>query len=158
MSVKLTYPEHLKDVPAGVLCWHIHHSILMEVSTEPLASRIDYIIKQKCAYEPPRYIQLRLRLLAVVKGKLPEKVVQSAKAYYKAVKALREIKDAVLQSCLSFSMAYETLISERTAAEKAFDIASKTYWDTLEEFASEIEALHKQECPNCPWYGRTIFN
>ena len=31
------------------------------------------------------------------------------------------------------------------------------YRKALRDYAPEIEALHKVECPNCPWDGKTIF-
>lgn len=31
------------------------------------------------------------------------------------------------------------------------------YQDALRKYRREIEALHKKECPRCPWNGRTIF-
>ena len=76
--------------------WHIHHETLVEPLTEPLKNRIKYIKEEKSKSETEEQIELRLKLLKKVKGKI--------------------VKD----------------------------------WN-------KIEALHKRECPNCSWDGKTIF-
>ena len=60
--------------------WHIHHDILLEPLTEPLKNRIEYIKNNKFKNE----IELRLKLLKPVKGKLPDEVIKVGEAYYKA--------------------------------------------------------------------------
>ena len=47
--------------------WHIHHETLVEYLTEPIRARINYIKKEK----PKDEIELRLKLLKPVLGKIP---------------------------------------------------------------------------------------
>ena len=107
--------------------WHIHHDILMELS-DNIEERIKYINERK----PKNEIEIRLRLLKEVKGKLPEELVEAGKVYYKAMKAYDE-------------------------AGKAYYEARKVYYKVYDKYKQEIEALHKQECPSCTWNGETIF-
>ena len=72
--------------------WHVHHEKLVEHLTEPVRARINYIKKEK----PREEVEIRLRLLKPVLGKIPN-------------------------------------------TEKGW------------------ERLHKKECKDCPWNGRTIF-
>lgn len=41
--------------------------------------------------------------------------------------------------------------------KKVKGVLPKAYWDAYKAWQKEIEALHKLECPNCPWDGTTIF-
>ncbi len=36
-------------------------------------------------------------------------------------------------------------------------LAESAYYKSLENHRTEIEALHAEECPDCPWNGYTIF-
>ena len=47
--------------------WHVHHEILTEQLTEPVRNRINYIKSDK----PKDEIELRLKLLKPVLGKVP---------------------------------------------------------------------------------------
>ena len=47
--------------------WHIHHQELVEYLTEPIRARINYIKQNK----PKNEIELRLKLLKPVLGKIP---------------------------------------------------------------------------------------
>ncbi|MHB9161524.1 MAG: pentapeptide repeat-containing protein [Nitrosotalea sp.] len=48
--------------------WHIHHESLYEMLTEPIRARINYIKNNK----PKEEIEVRLRLLKPVLGKIPK--------------------------------------------------------------------------------------
>ena len=48
--------------------WHVHHEVLWELLTEPIANRINYIKENK----PKDEVETRLRLLKPVLGKLPK--------------------------------------------------------------------------------------
>lgn len=122
--------------------WHIHHEVLIEPATEPIENRIDYIKKNKPAHE----IETRLRLLKPVRGKLPKEVIKAWKAYCKAWKAYCKARDAYCKAWKAYNKA-------RDAYNKAWD----AYYKALQNHKSEIEVLHKAECPNCPWNGKTIF-
>ncbi len=51
--------------------WHIHHETLYEWLTEPLRARINYIKTEKAKNETKEQIELRLKLLKPVLGKIP---------------------------------------------------------------------------------------
>lgn len=51
--------------------WHIHHETLYEWLTEPIRARINYIKTEKAKNETPEQIELRLKLLKPVLGKIP---------------------------------------------------------------------------------------
>ena len=55
------------DSDATDYWWHIHHQELYEYLTEPIRARINYIKENK----PKDEIELRLRLLKPVLGKIP---------------------------------------------------------------------------------------
>ena len=114
--------------------WHIHHKELLGFSSN-IQERIDYIKQEKS----PGEIPLRLKLLKEVKGELPEEVVRAWVAYTRA------------------RVAYTRARVAYTRARGVYTRARGVYIATLDKHKTEIEALHAQECPNCPWDGKTIF-
>ena len=111
-----------------IFAWHIHHDTLFEMLTEPIETRIAYIREEKREDE----VELRLRLLKPVAGKLPEAIYQAREKY---------------------SQAREKYIQ----AEVEYGQAEVEYGQARKKYRSEIEALHAIECPDCPWDGTTIF-
>ena len=114
--------------------WHVHHDVLIEYS-DNISERMEYIKKNK----PPEEINIRLKLLKKVKGVLPKACQDAYKARWEADKAWQEADKACWEAYKACQEAY-----------KACQEAYKAWQD-------EIEALHKLECPNCPWDGTTIF-
>jgi len=128
--------------------WHIHHDRLLELSDD-IGERIKFIKAKK----PKRQIELRLRLLKPVRGKLPGPVVRTIKAYDKACKKTQEAYTTFIQvsgTCHEVRKTYQDAWLARGKAERVFNEAVMAH-------RVEIEALHKRECPNCPWDGTTIF-
>ena len=123
--------------PKG-LFWHVHHDVLCEWSNN-IEERIDYIKKNK----PEGEIETRLRLLKAVKGKLPEEFYKANKAWYKAWDEANKARNKARNK--ENKAWYEA----NKARDKAYKARNK--------YKNEIEALHKNECPDCPWNGRTIF-
>ena len=145
-----------KDTPAGVMCWHIHHDVLLEMSLEPLADRAVFIRKNK----PPEEVEVRLRAMRPVVGALPEPVVQAAKAFAECHTAYNEAWKTLIQVW----KAHGEAVKASTEAAKAYievthahDKAWKAYNEVQEAHRSELEALHAVECPDCPWDGETLF-
>ena len=122
--------------------WHIHHDVLVEYTTAPIEERIRYIQGHK----PPEEVAVRLRLLKPVVGELPESFAAAAKSLDAAEKA----SDAARQTLDDARKAL-------AAAWKALDDAWKALDATRLACADEIEKLHRNECPDCPWDGKTIF-
>lgn len=121
--------------------WHIHHDKLMEWSDD-INERIAYIKKEK----PGKEQALRLKLMKPVKGKIPSRFIKAWESYDKARKAYDKAKEVR-------DKAWEALIKAREACDKAWEAYNKA----VEASKEQIEALHRKECPNCPWNGKTIF-
>ena len=131
--------------------WHIHHTILFEALTEPIENRIKYIKENK----PKNEIKLRLKLLKPVKGKLPKEVVEAYKARDEAYKAWDEAHKAWDEA---YNKAWDEAYKAWDEADKARVEAYKARDEATEKYKDKIEALHRVECKNCPWDGRTIFS
>ncbi|MDP2730139.1 MAG: hypothetical protein Q8O55_06635 [Dehalococcoidales bacterium] len=43
-------------------------------------------------------------------------------------------------------------------ARATYDRAWATYYTAWDAYMPQLEALHKELCPNCPWDGMTIFS
>jgi len=116
--------------------FHIHHEILVEALTEPLKNRIKYIKENK----PKDEIELRLKLLKPVKGKLPSGFIKADQAWGKAKQA--RVK------------AYQAFIK----ADQAWDKAGQAWVKAREDSMPALEKLHKIEC-GCGWSSErsTIF-
>jgi len=138
--------------------WHIHHNQLLEFS-DNIRERIEYIKRHKPAYET----DLRLALLKPVRGKLPRAVVEAEKACQKARIAKAEAYVAWITYCKAqkFCKKARVIYKVRREAFKKAVMTYKKMWSArckvIEIYRAEIEALHKKECPNCPWNGKTIF-
>ncbi len=113
---------------------HVHHDVLVEWCYD-YDARVDYIRKNKPAEE----VELRLRLFQPVKGQLPQAYAEVQKARVEAEKV------------------YDEACNARDEAEKVYDEAWEARDEAEKVYAIEITALHKGECPDCPWDGETIF-
>ena len=130
--------------------FHIHHEILMETLTEPLKNRIKYIKD----YKPEDEIELRLRLIKPVKGKLPSEFIKAAQACDKAAQARDKAAQAWVKAAQARDKAYQAWVKADRAwvrADRAWDKANQ---DNMPAF----EKLHKVEC-GCGYsfIRKTIF-
>lgn len=114
--------------------------------------RVAYIKENK----PSDEIPLRLRLFQIV----PEKKIpgRDSQAY---VVALQATEQAAWQAWQTWQtrQAWGQAWQE---AWKAYVVAWQEAWQAwqqayLAKFHAELEALHKEICPDCPWDGKTIF-
>lgn len=121
--------------------WHVHHDVLMEWCFDAVG-RQAYIRAEKPASE----VELRLRLMQPVRGQLPEVVVK-ARAEYEKARAEYDKAEA----------GYEKAQAGYDKARAGCDKARAKYNKAISHHQVEIEALHAQECPNCPWNGSIIF-
>jgi hypothetical protein len=166
--------DEKKDVKRG-LFWHIHHDKLLEASND-IDDRIDYI--KRC--KPKDEIETRLRLLQPVKGALPEDVVsclesvllardkwdETRKALDDANDEFRKVEHDFLHATFN-SAERVPMLQAQTALDSArhdyykamatYDIASHALNTAIYKHEKEFRAMHKAECPNCPWNGLTIF-
>lgn len=139
-------PFDFSAVPAGALCWHIHHNTLCERAGDSLADRAAYVRDNKPEYEIPT----RLRLMRpVLNGK-----AESMWKFYNAAcgEAQKLCGGAACGETWKF---YNAACAEawKLRGGAACGEAQKLY----DEARKPLEALHAVECPNCPWDGTTIF-
>ena len=157
----------------AVFCWHVHHFVQVEPLWEPIEERIDYIKKNKPASEQ----ELRLRLLQEVQSQLPIAVLQAGIPYVQAREAVFQAGVALNKAWVAYDQtpydqvaySYDQAINNQTweayfqarvvcnQTREALILARKDYLQVLAEHSEEINALHAQECPDCPWDGKPIF-
>ena len=128
--------------PVIEFAWHVHHDILIEPLTEPIESRREYIRMHKPLSGQP----LRLRLLKPVVGKLPDALLKAGAVYDKAGAVYGKARAVYDKAKVAYGK-----------ADVVYGKASVAYDKAWADTAPEIEALHRQECPDCPWDGNTIF-
>ena len=150
--------------------WHVHHNRLVEPLIGSIEERIAYIKERK----PKNGRDIRLRLLKPVIGPLPIIYVEAGKAYVEAGKAYGEARKVygearkvyieAVKASGEAGKAYEEAEKASDETWKVYDEAWKVYDETWKvydeaEKASQqsIIELHLNECPNCPWDGKTIF-
>ena len=124
-------------LPHNTMYWHCHHDLLCEFVTNP-NERIEYIAGNKSWDE----IEIRLRLFKPIKGTLPPEVLNAWAAYYK-------IGTAYDKTWNSFFRLWSGPLYHKV-------------WDAYDEAiatsSKELKRLHAEECPDCPWDGKTIFS
>ena len=133
------------------LYWHIHHEILLEDTTD-IQERIDYIKEGK----PEDEIPLRLKLMTPVlhPEKLPSSFRKAREAYCKAWEAYCKAWEAYDKA----AEAYDKAMEAYDKAREAYDKAAEAYYKARKACAPQIEKLHREEHPDCPWNGKTIFS
>ena len=154
------------------LYWHIHHEILLEGTTD-IQERIDYIRANK----PEKEIPLRLKLMTPVlhPEKLPSSFRKAWEAYDKARKDYDKAREAYCKTWEAYCKTWEVYSKAREAYDKTweayckaweayimagkdYDKAREVYIKTSKACAPQIEKLHREEHPDCPWNGKTIFS
>ena len=118
--------------------WHIHHNVLAEQSDD-IEERI-YFIK---ATKDPEEVPIRLLLM---------KKVEDEAGVASAMKAYDEARAPALE-------AYEEAMAPAVKAyQEAMASALEAYREAgVAPAMKAVEAIHKKECPECPWNGNTIF-
>ena len=110
------------------LAFHVHHNVLVDYC-------YNYDERVACikSNDAPAEQELRLRLFHMIPAdRLPLQLVESQAAYEKAQAACDKAWAAYVESQAAYDKA-------QAACEP------------------EIQALHAELCPNCPWDGKTIF-
>ena len=141
---------------APQMFWHIHHDILAEFAVEPIEGRIAFIKAEK----PEAEIETRLRLMRPIQHKLSspdfKEISEAARAYRDAGAAAKEARQKRHTIQGGFNLYRETYELAVLAGSHY-----QGYKNALRHpeypLCKELEALHKLECPNCPWDGHTIF-
>ena len=108
--------------------FHCHHGELVEYVTD-YNDRVKYIKKHK----PKEEQEVRLRLFKMIpEDRLPADLIKASEARAKA---------------------WEACVKAREACVKARETRAKA----IIKYTPELEKLHKELCPDCPWDGYTIF-
>ena len=129
------------------LAFHCHHGILWEWVYD-YDKRVAVIKADK----PVEEQKLRLRLFQFIpEDRIPGKTSPEWKAYDKTGKAYVKAWEA-------YDKAWEAYDKARGACDKAGGAYVKA-WEAYDKaIGQDIEQLHKELCPNCPWDGKTIFS
>ena len=140
----------MSEIKSG-LAFHVHDNIFYELCYD-YDERVKVIRQTKPQTEQP----LRLKLLQLIpEDKIPSKdslqweAYNKVKAYAKVKKAYTKAKKAY-NKIETYDKTWETYNKAREIYDKAREIYDKAY-------SSEIEKLHAELCPDCPWDGKTIF-
>lgn len=135
--------------------WHVHHNELMEWCYD-YQERVYYIRREKPAHE----IDTRLRLFQPVRGELPQNLAQARQTLDQAWQTYQQALQTYQQAAQTFWQARQTFEQALQTFEQALQTykqAWQTYQQAEQTYLPELVALHAQECPDCPWNGRTIF-
>ena len=115
--------------------FHCHHDTLFEWVWD-FEERVRHIKEHK----PQKEQGLRLKLFQMIPSeRLPQELLKAWAAYDKAWAA-----------CAKAKAAYDK-------AKAAYYGAWADYDKAVADCAPQMEALHKELCPDCPWDGKTIF-
>jgi hypothetical protein len=135
--------------------WHVHHDILLEYC-HSYDERKNYIVNYKSLDEQ----ELRLKLFKPIKGELPEEVQKAwaeyDKTWTKCDKARAEY-DKVRAEYDKAGAEYDKAWAECYKAWAEYDKAWTECDKAIKNHLDEINKLHAEECPDCPWNGETIF-
>ena len=158
----------MAEVQTGFF-WHVHHDRLLEWCYS-YNERASYISEQKREDQK----ETRLRLFKPVRGTLPQEVVEAGRVLDKAWHAYDEAgrasdkawhaynragraSDKAWQAYYETQQAYYETQQAYNEASQAYNRARQALDEALHKNMSAIEALHREECHDCPWNGKTIF-
>ena len=134
--------------------WHIHHDTLCEY-TYDIKERIAFIKEAK----PKSEVRERLRLMTPVQhpDKLPLRFRRAASACVKADAACIKATAARDKALNVSTLAYKKADAACGQALATYIKADAAYVKALTTYAAQLEELHREEHPRCPWNGKTIF-
>ena len=134
----------------------LHHQGPLLEWTNDIWERVEYILTDKPEYEREK----RLREIRPVFGRLPEPLIQATAAYAKATAAYAKARAAYAKAATACDEAWAACAKAWAAYAKATTAYAKAraaYAKAEAAYASQLEALHRAECPNSKWNGYTIF-
>ncbi len=149
------------------LAFHCHHDVLFEYVYDS-DERVRFIKENK----PKGEQKLRLKLFQMIPDELIPSRDSSAweaydkarKAYDKARKACDKAWEAYDKTRKAYDKAWEAYDKARKARDKAWEARDKAWeayskaWKVYcKKHHKELEKLHTNLCPDCPWDGKTIF-
>ena len=128
--------------------WHVHHEVLIEWCYN-YNERASFIRTDKRENEQ----ETRLRLFKPVKGTLPREVVEAWQANVKAGQISSKAWRAYYKAGQFRDKEWRAYVKAGQAHSRAW----RALDEALRKNMPAIEALHRKECHNCPWDGKTIF-
>jgi len=134
---KKHYRQRPADWPKSGWYWLLHHEQLLEW-TDDIDERWQYIVENK----PKNEIDLRLSEIAPVRGDLPKQIID---AYAERKRAYGE---------------WERAYAERGRAERGQAERERAYGEwkrAYDKHKTRLEVMHKLECPDSKWNGKTIL-
>ena len=134
----------------------LHHQGPLLEWTNDIWERVEYILTDKPKYERKK----RLREIRPVFGRLPEPLIQAGAACEKAAAAYLMARAAYAKARAAYAKAAAAYAKAWAAYDEAWAAYAKTdaaYAKARAAYASQLEALHRAECPNSKWNGYTIF-
>ena len=132
-----------RNTTVGKLAWLCHHGELIELLTEPMITRREYIRK----FKPDCEVATRLKWFRLVKNPraLPKEYRLAVTKLRRAIKTRDAHKNRRDQKYHKLSaVVYAAHTNVYTAYGKCM---------------GGIEKLHRKECPGCPWdyKGQTLL-
>ena len=135
-----------KKVVSG-LSMHCHHGSKLFGFCYDYDERVEYIKENK----PEAEQKLRLRLF-----KIPprDRIPGLNSPEWEACDKAREAYNKAWEACNKAREAYN---KAREACDKAWEAYNKAWEAYITKYEAELEMLHDEFCPDCPWDGETIF-
>jgi len=140
------------------LAFHVNQNKLVEFCD-------DYDVLLDCikSTRPLDERKLCLRLLKMIpKDKIPGKDSILWKACMKAVEDYEKAENAYVGTWKVYmkgrhDCAWESWMGAEDIYYMVRHVYNKAWESYLDAYAVELEKLHKELCPNCPWDGHSIF-
>lgn len=127
--------------------WHIHHNRLFESAKEPISNRKTYIKQNK----PKSEQKLRLKLLK------PIKLTQEIKDLLEVINDYYDYDYGYYYDYnYLYNYTYNYYYNYNNYFRQPLDEQILIY--CLIASYQLIEELHEEQCPNCPWDGKSIFS
>jgi hypothetical protein len=155
---------HLK---VGDWAWLVHHEILAEPLTEPIESRISYILENKTDN-----VALRLRLLRPLvedevmrsdaeldkaRTELYKAHTELYKVYAEFSKAIGEWSNYTSADYSKVYAEYSNVLDEYNKASTEYIMAYAGYGKVCFELNKSATMHYHRLFPDSPWNGKTIF-
>lgn len=138
--------------------WHVNHEQLLELLTAPIEEHLQHIREVRSESE----VALQERLLQPVQGEISNQVLEAWQACRNVLWSYRARAWFYVFRC-PLPIEWKDLtnhVNIKSATRNDMTAAWERVLESRQAFYAlpEIQALHEQECPNCPWDGKTIFS
>lgn len=132
---------------------HVHHKDKLFEFCYDYGRRVNVIETTKSTKEIP----LRLRLLRIVaEDRIPGRDSPEWQLCQKTGIVCQEAWEVSQEAWKTYKAGVVCQKAEK-AYQKTWEVSQEAEEAYLVKYASELEALHKEICPDCPWDGQTIF-